>query len=411
MDYHKRFDEIVDFLGPLSDIWLKEVLYEYPDLSAYPKEWIDWLSALSENDAWLIDCRKHDAFMANSPLADLNARIKELIELPREEVHPDELPSWAWNFVKEKKRHEINQIRGVLAKLHDMKEIKVIDIGGGTGQLGRILSLYHGIPVTSIDMNGEFQELGKKRLAKYPKPEGHADLEFINTFFDETIFQRQPELETQCGENSLIVGLHTCGPLAIEQMRAGLKTKSRSLFNFACCYNKLDEAKDVNLSMYSKSKGLPLNQYALTLATRGHANMTITEYQFKKRVKTFRYTLQLLCLKNGISNRLESVGSAVPSVYRGEFEDYAASKLSYAGVDHAFTKEEMRKFYQDQSIQNEVERMFYANLIRWQLGRVLEMYILTDRVLWLKEEGLEPTLKQYFDEDLSPRNIGLLISK
>jgi SAM-dependent methyltransferase len=411
LDYQKRFTEIVAFLAPFSDIWLKEVLYEYPDLSAYPKEWIDWLSSLSEEDAWLIDCRKNNAVLDHSPMADYWNKIKSLTELPREEEHPDELPSWAWTFVRGKKRHEINQIRGVLAKLHDMSSIKVVDIGGGTGQLGRVLALYHGIPVTSIDMNAEFQELGKKRISKYPKPEGHADLSFINTFFDETIFDRHPELQNECGENSLIVGLHTCGPLAIEQMRAGLKTKSRSLFNFACCYNKLDENKDVNLSNVAEEAGLTLNKYALTLATRGHADMTLNEYQFKKRVKTFRYTLQLLCLKNGIADRLESVGSAVPSVYRGEFEDYAMEKLSFAGISHSYTKEEMRLFYQDPNIQREVEKMFFANLIRWQMGRVLEMYILIDRVLWLQQEGLQPTLKQYFDEDLSPRNIGLLISK
>jgi hypothetical protein len=411
LDYQQRFDQIVAFLEPISDIWLKEVLYEYPDLSAYPDEWIDWLQSLSEENAWLIDCRKNAALLANSPMAEMSKTIDELIQLPREEEHPDELPSWAWNFVKGKKRHEINQIRGVLANLHDLNQIKVIDIGGGTGQLGRILALYHGIPVTSVDMNGEYQQLGKKRLVKYPKPEGHAELNFINTMFDETIFDRHPNLKEECGENSLIVGLHTCGTLAIEQMRAGLKTESRSLFNFACCYNKLDEEKDTNLSMHAKENGVKLNKYSLTLATRGHADMTLTEYQFKKRVKTFRYTLQLFCLKKGITERLESVGSAVPSVYRGKFEDYALEKLQFAEIEHGSTKEELKKFYHDPKIQAEVDRMFFANLIRWQLGRVLEMYILTDRVLWLQEEGLSPTLKQYFNEDLSPRNIGLLVTK
>jgi hypothetical protein len=52
-----------------------------------------------------------------------------------------------------------------------------------------------------------------------------------------------------------------------------------------------------------------------------------------------------------------------------------------------------------------------ANIIRWQLGRVLELYLLLDRAIYIEERGMSVELKQFFDENLSPRNIGLLCTE
>jgi hypothetical protein len=56
--------------------------------------------------------------------------------------------------------------------------------------------------------------------------------------------------------------------------------------------------------------------------------------------------------------------------------------------------------------------MWLCNIIRWQLGRALEVYLLLDRCLYLEEQGFRVQIEQYFQETLSPRNIGILaISK
>ena len=52
-----------------------------------------------------------------------------------------------------------------------------------------------------------------------------------------------------------------------------------------------------------------------------------------------------------------------------------------------------------------------ANLIRWQFGRALELIILLDRCHRLEELGFTTEIKSYFNERLSPRNIGILAYK
>ena len=51
--------------------------------------------------------------------------------------------------------------------------------------------------------------------------------------------------------------------------------------------------------------------------------------------------------------------------------------------------------------------MFLCNIIRWQLGRALEVYLLLDRCLYLEEKGYQVSCLQFFDEEISPRNIGI----
>ena len=48
---------------------------------------------------------------------------------------------------------------------------------------------------------------------------------------------------------------------------------------------------------------------------------------------------------------------------------------------------------------------------RWQFGRALEVYILLDRALNLMEKGMKVSMATYFDESLSPRNIGILATR
>jgi len=54
-----------------------------------------------------------------------------------------------------------------------------------------------------------------------------------------------------------------------------------------------------------------------------------------------------------------------------------------------------------------VGQMITAGLIRNALGRALEIYLLLDRAIYLEEQGYKVKVEEFFDEELSPRNIGI----
>ena len=134
------------------------------------------------------------------------------------------------------------------------------------------------------------------------------------------LFNSHPE------ENSICIGLHTCGPLANSIIKASTINKQNQLLNFGCCYSKLEPGEKVGISQASKKYPLPLSKYALTLATRAHTGLNWDEYLLKKKVKEYRYGIHLFIYHViGIKNFLH-VGDGTKSDYKNSFSCYVSSK-------------------------------------------------------------------------------------
>ena len=136
--------------------------------------------------------------------------------------------------------------------------------------------------------------------------------------------------------------------------------------------------------------------------------MSFDEYLLKERVKSYRYTLHLLLSELLNENSFLTVGDSHSREYWGDFASYAQKKLKFLEIDHKLSDQELNNYIEREDIKKKVENLYLANIIRWQFGRALEHYILTDRCLVLEEAGYSVEMKELFDEELSPRNIAIL---
>lgn len=413
MNFKSHALSLSEFLQKYSPIWREEIMNEYPEtIPSYPPEWIKLLDTLTEQELFDVDSKKPVEKLHGSSFEIFMQTIKKLTEI---EFIPNvpELPleDWAFQGIKKKKRHEIQKIVPFLKHVRNEKNFKqVIDIGGGVGHLSRVLSHYHQIPSISIDQNSEFQEIGKHRLKKFRKIAGAEDVTFLNLTFgsedDEKTLKEIFQAHTFC------LGLHTCGPLANILINATINYQTSGLLNFGCCYFRMNPEKDFPLSAYYKNNNFSgMNLYALTLATRAHAEITFEAYQLKERVKFYRYALHLFLLKHFNNKNYINVGECHTSTYWKPFHQYISDKLFELKIDHNFKEQYLDDFYNDPELQKQLRVMYLCNIIRWQLGRALEVYILIDRCLYLEEQGYKVKLLQFFDEVLSPRNLGILASK
>lgn len=407
MNFQNRYLSLVEFLRPYAPFWQQEVLNNYPiTIGAYPSEWLELLSSKTDQELHQIDGRNNPASLRGSSLAEFIQKAQDLVAWPKESFEPKPLPAWAYKKVKEKKKHEIDCLREVILPLKEKTGFsKMADIGGGIGNLSRIMAHYHGLPTTCLDMNEEFLEKGLKRKDKYPLPPGAASLDFEKFKFGT---DTGDVVRKHFSTDSLTLGLHTCGPLALEHIRSFHEYKGKAMLNFGCCYAKLDPLKETNISSFAQENPLEFTVHGLTLATRSHSTMTFDEFLLKKRVKSFRYSLHLFLKEVLGHTEFATIGEALPSVYWGAFSDYALIKLKKLGVLELPSKQTLEKFYKDPKIQGEVDKMFLANIIRWQLGRSVELSIILDRCLYLSEQGHKVELLQVFNEELSPRNLGIL---
>lgn len=408
MDFKSQASLLNELLINYVSIWNREVMNEYPHtLNDYPKEWIADLDHLSTEELFMIDSKQSFVQLENSGLGHFIERIQKLSFVPQaEDATEIPLEDWAFSGVKFKKRHEIQKITPVIKKIYQQTHFHHInDIGGGVGHLARILAHYHSIPTYSIDQNSEFQEIGKKRLTRFRKKASAAEVTFINTKFGE-------DTNSILSKDSFTLGLHTCGNLAVKVIEENIKHKTLGLLNFGCCYYKMENENDFPISnFYKENKFQKINPYGLSLATRSHAETDFSNYIKKEKVKYYRYGFHLFMMKHFNRNDLIDVGECPINTYDKPFTNYMLLKLSEQKIAHDFSPEYIETFFSSKEIKRELRVMFLCNIIRWQLGRALEVFLLIDRCLYLEENGYRVRLEQHFKESLSPRNIGILALK
>ena len=410
MNFKSHAFELSEFLIKYSPIWIEEIMNEYPEtINDYPTDWIEQLNSLNEQELFDVDCKRFVAKLKGSSFEAFIQSAMALTDIPKIPETPElPLEDWAFQGVKKKKKHEIQKIIPVLKRVREEINFDcVVDIGGGVGHLSRVLSHYHKIPSVSIDQNNEFQNIGKQRLLKFRKIEGAQEVQFMNLVFGKN--EDIEDLKTVFHQKSLGLGLHTCGALANTLIQATIDYKTLGLLSFGCCYHKMKTQLDFPLSNFYKEKKFPiLNLYGFTLATRSHAEMTFDTYKTKERVKNYRYALHLFLMKHFNNKTYTDVGECHLSLYWRPFNFYISDKLKHLKIEHSFSDQDFNDFYDDPELQHDLRIMFLCNIIRWQLGRAMEVYIQLDRCLYLEENGYDVTFEQYFDEALSPRNLGIL---
>jgi hypothetical protein len=410
MNYKKYFLQITELLRSYQNIWPEEVLNSYPEsIDNYLPEWKNLLNNLSDNDLWEIDAHISYDSIKGSSFHHLILKIERLRNLLPKYNNDSQfdIPARSFDHIKLKKKHEIIKILNLLSKLRQTKNyIKIIDIGGGIGHLARFISDYHQIEVASIDQDEKLQVIGKKRLKQVYRNQNYAPIHYINKIFSSKI-----KVKNFQEEDTMSLGLHTCGNLSLEQFDFFSSSNNLSLVNFGCCYLKLDPYKEVNISQYAKINGLNLTKHSLTLATRSHSQISFDEFSLKKQVKFFRYGLHLLLYHKFNYKKFIGVGETKIKMYQGGFATYASEKLCELNIENNLTLNEINTFYQSESTQKLITSMFHANIIRWQFGRLIEIYILLDRGIYLLENNHQIELFELFDEKISPRNIAIYATK
>jgi len=400
--FNKQFNQLYSFLNEFENIALNEVLQSYPKCrNDYPTEWVDYLLNITTEQLWELDSKKILTKKAPQSFIDYMTNIKKLTSIPRLEAKKiHKLPSWAWHKISHKKRHEIEQI---INNHHDHNLI--IDICGGQGNTSRIYSNYLNIKSLVIDFDQDLIDLGKKRVNKYPLPNESKEINFIKANLNKVddVVSKLKDVTNSNNDSSFILGLHTCGSLAIDFFKVNEKLDT-SFLNFGCCYGKLNPKSEVNLSEISKKNSLKWSNYALTLATRSNFNQDFDTFLFTKNVKEYRYALDLYIKEELGIKKFLNLGNSPTTLYKKSFKEYVIVNLKNLNLEIISDPE---LFFNSKYIQNEVKKMFILTIIRWQLARPLEVYILLDRYFYLIEKNINVSINQYFDESLSPRNIGL----
>lgn len=373
----------------------------------YPTEWIEELAQFREKeDVIRLEMKDVFDYIKTPSLIAFYQRINELISLPA----IPELPSFpehkfSFLFMIPKKQHEIRKLAPFVNAFYQTHNIsQVIDIGGGIGNLAQSLTNHYNLKTVSVDMDPALQKTGIERHKKNAVT-GHHQVEYVNVKVDASEMKFNELLNT----DSMTLGLHTCGALANYQIQASSRKKIKAIISFGCCYDKLSrDPHSQNISQAGKEQALYFKQFGLTLAARAHRKMDEKDYSFMMKVKFYRYCIHFLLHDHYDQKALLTLGNSHHSLYDQSFGVYVLEQLKRVGIKPRHTKEELDQYFMAPDRQDMLWKMMAAGLIRNAMGRAMELYILLDRACYLEEQGYKVELLEFFNETISPRNIGLV---
>lgn len=411
MDYRKRLLEITTFLKPYQRIWQNEIMLLYPDpLQYHPMDWVEELAGIrNKHDIIQLEKKEGRGLIHNPELLAFYQRIEELCQMPS---IPD-LPPMPFDFktflyMTPKKQYEIKRLAPLInAKYQQHVIANIVDIGGGIGLLAQTLNNQYRLKVTTLDMDPVLQKTGSTRYDEFAKdPDNKVQYHQVKVSPSELKFN------SLLTPDSMTIGLHTCGELANAQLQASAKAGLKSIINFGCCYQLLEDTSAQNISTFAQSMkdAIFMKHFALTLAARAHRKMDEKDFDLKMKVKLYRYSIHIMLHEVYGIKELVSLGNSSPKLYDESFGHYATEQLRRINLTPK-PIEQIEKFYQDPKLQDLIWKMIAAGLIRNALGRVLELYLLLDRTIFLEEQGYQVELMEFFDEATSPRNLGIVATK
>jgi hypothetical protein len=87
------------------------------------------------------------------------------------------------------------------------------------------------------------------------------------------------------------------------------------------------------------------------------------------------------------------------------FGEYAHLQLNSMNINHNYLPADLQKYWEQENIQRKARQLMLLNIVRTLFGRLLELYMVLDRALYLEENQFEVEVKETFDRALSPRNL------
>ena len=382
----KRIAVLIAEYLPFIDQWDLEVIqgkrFEHP--------WIDALRKLDKDKLALFDAQREYKILDDPKWIKLVEDIERLSSFDSIELIPNTITPLG----NQKKQHELKRLYSFLS---NDKEKSAVDFGGGVGNLAYFLEQDLQMDVTVLEKNLELIKTGRAKLKKLGS---HVHFQECHICQEED----HPEYNKE-----LAIGLHTCGNFANDMFRTCIHNHTKKIVNFGCCYSKIKN-NDYNLSSLSNKK-LEFNQRALSSATLGFGPVPLEFYDYRTKIMDYKYTFYHWIYKEHGILEFCAMSNARRSLYKHNFSEFVNINLDkfFKHLPHP-QAESINSFHESDENKelNEYLLAYYA--ISRYIGKLLEVYILCDRALFLKENNYDVRIQEVFDPLISPRNKAIVAS-
>ncbi|CAK9807444.1 Probable methyltransferase-like protein 25 [Anthophora quadrimaculata] len=330
-------------------------------------------------------------------------------------------------FMNSKKLHEVESLGNIIGTVAATSNNIVIDAGAGKAYLSTFLAENHKVPVLAIDSSQTYSNGAICKQKKLQKRMTHTQslvcyvVEEINDRTDYVSMIKENFCDWNIDKNILLAGLHTCGSLTHSVIRTFLATKDINILCIVpCCYHLTNETFNKKVSFSKNARML-----AQQSVERSRRNKFVSSSLFYRAILqvvlhslgiSFFFTLMWLSLAYN-TRRFRLIGIYNARVGRGgplhDFPSYAEWAFSRIGIESNKIPSQEKLLNTFQFYAHLMKKFDVFQMLRIQVGIVLEAAIMLDRILFLQTSNQcsKLAILRLFDPMLSPRRYGIIAVK
>ncbi len=335
---------------------------------------------------------------APEPFASLADDALRLSQLPRWQAESAEhLPEPLYRHIPGRKWQQITHFASVVSAGLQAPATRWVDWCAGKGHLGRLLAWQGGQSLVCLEHDAALNQAGAvlSRALEVDAQHRQADV-----------------LAPSCGEHlasaDSIVALHACGQLHMTLLQQLVASDCRQLALAPCCYNRIDADCYQPLSSLARSAKLQLSRDDLSLPLQETVTAGQRERQQRDRSMAWRLAFDLWQREaRGIDSYLPTPSKppgGTAQGFAGFCRALAAHHQLQLAEPNSWTQLEQQGWQRLAQVRN-------LELLRGLFRRPLEVWLLLDRALYLRESGYQVQLGEFCPSSLTPRNLLLLAEK
>jgi len=269
--------------------------------------------------------------------------------------------------------------------------LPVLEWCSGKAHLGRALAREQGRPVEALEWNAALVEEGNRLARRERLPVCVFQVDVLS---DDALAYVRPEQE--------VVALHACGELHLQLLRACAGLRPRALALAPCCYHLNAQPHYRPLSAIAQSSGLTLSNDDLRTAVQESVTSPQRVREQRRRLQGWRLGFDALQREwRGVDEYLPTP-PLPPSVLREGFAAFCARLAQHAGIAVPGRVDYAAAERLGAARQREVAAL---DLVRLLFRRPLEVWLVLDRALYLRESGYAVAVSRFCERDLTPRNL------
>ena len=262
----------------------------------------------------------------------------------------------------------------------------------GKGYLGRFLATYSDSPVLSF----EYQE------ALCLQGQAEADQRQLAMMFvqGDAFKPSSQKLFKPCQH---AVALHACGDLHVRLMQYAAQASVRAMSVAPCCYHLIEAEHYQPLSSLGKQSSLHLTRQELRIPVQ--ETVTGGERVKRHRQQEMSYRLgwdELLKAELGLM-AYQPTSSIKKSQLSEGFKAFCLWAAEQKGFLLALDKINFDNYEQQGLVR--YWRMEKLSLVQQGFRRLLEMWLVCDKALFIEEQGYQVSVSEFCSREVTPRNL------